>query len=107
MRNNWKIAFWVSIGFLLLTVGFGFYFIVDQGVSLTHIRDSYEKQEQDLSQLQEIINEGSFQKNHIMPLLKRKGYVEASDILADTVILNERTLIFKDGKLTKVVGQLP
>jgi uncharacterized membrane protein len=102
MRNKWKIAFLACIFFLIITTGLGFYYIVDEGVSLTHLRDSYEKQEQDLIQLQEIINEGSFQKKQIARLLKSKSYVDATDILADTVTLNTKTLIFKNGKLTRV-----
>ncbi len=53
--NKWKIAFWVCLTFLILLTSFGLYFIVDQSVSLTYVKEGYKDTENDLENLTRIM----------------------------------------------------
>jgi hypothetical protein len=55
--NKWKVAFWVCFTTLILVLALGLYSIIDQGVTLTYMKDGYKDTENDLAILTKIINE--------------------------------------------------
>ena len=103
--NKWKIAFWVCLTLLLLVTAFSTYSIVDQGVTLTHMKEGYTDTENDLDNISKIINETDFSKNQIKTALKQHYLFEYMEFDKDTVSLDRVELIFKDEKLFKVLKQ--
>lgn len=100
--NKWKIGFWICFVTLLATLGLGLYSIIDQGVTLTYMRQGYEETEDDLKQLMKIINETDLTKEKIKDLVtadKDLGYLNVN---GDTITLSRVTLIFKDDRLNKI-----
>ena len=57
IKNKWRLAFWISILTLLVVIVIGLYSIIDQGVTITYMKDGYTNTENDLNSLVEIINE--------------------------------------------------
>jgi hypothetical protein len=96
--NKWKIGFWICLTTLLLTVGLGLYAILDQGVTLTYMKEGYTDTESDLNQLIKIINDTDLSKDKIKRTLKSDDL----DFDADTVSLSRTELIFKDNKLKRI-----
>lgn len=96
--NKWKIRFWICLTILFLTFGLSFYVILDQGVSLTYIKEGYADTEADLNQLVKIINETDLSKSQIKKSLKKNHL----DFNTDTVSLQRINLIFKESKLYRV-----
>lgn len=98
--NKWKIGFWICFTTLLLTVGLGLYAILDQGVTLTYMKEGYEDTKSDLDYLIKIINDTDLSKDQIQrSLSKDADYV---DFERDTVSLNRTDLIFKDNRLKRI-----
>jgi hypothetical protein len=83
---------------LLLTVGLGLYAILDQGVTLTYMKEGYTDTKSDLNQLIKIINDTDLSKDQIRRTLKSDDL----DFDADTVSLSRTELIFKDNKLKRI-----
>ena len=103
--NKWKIAFWVCFTTLLLTTAFGMYCILDQGVTLTYIKDGYSDTENDLDNLTKIINETDLTKTQVKKALTHHHLFKYMDFNKDTLSLERVSLIFKDDKLFKVTKQ--
>ena len=103
--NKWKIAFWVCLTLLLLVTAFSTYCIIDQGVTLTYMKEGYTDTENDLDNISKIINETDFSKNQIKTALKQHHLFEYMEFDKDTVSLDRVTLIFKNDKLFKVIKQ--
>lgn len=49
--NKWKIVFWCCLTLLVSVTVFSLYPIIDQGVSLTYLKEGYTDTENDLDQL--------------------------------------------------------
>lgn len=105
MKNKWKIAFWICFLFLITTGVFGFYQILDQGVTLTYMKDGYTDTENDLEMIIEIINKTNLTKNEINNQLKKHRFYEFMDFKTDTVGLERVQLIFENNKLKKIEKQ--
>ncbi|MEY4876036.1 MAG: hypothetical protein RL708_1185 [Bacteroidota bacterium] len=103
--NKWKIAFWICITMLFLIAGIGIYSIIDQAVTITYMRDGYNKTENDLDNLTKIINETDFSKSQIKNVLQKDILFDAMNFDKDTVWLNDVALTFKNNKLNKIVKQ--
>jgi hypothetical protein len=98
--NKWKLAFWICLILLLLVSAFSLYSVIDQGVTITYMRDSYEDTETDLNTLSKILNETTITKPQIKSLLERSNsYNEYSP---DTVSLERVELIFDNDTLRKI-----
>ena len=70
MRNNWKIAFWTL---LIVSVTLTFYLgyvILDQGTTITYMKEGYQDTENDLLQLSGAIK-GKLTKSDFNDILKR------------------------------------
>ena len=103
--NKWKIAFWICLTTLILVLAFGLYSIIDQGTTLTYMKDGYIDTENDFDNLTKIINETDLTKEQIRKSLSRHKLFEYMDFKNDTVALDRITLIFKDNKLNKITKQ--
>jgi hypothetical protein len=100
--NKWKIGFWICFVLLLATLGLGLYSIIDQGVTLTYMRQGYKDTEDDLKGLIKMINETDLTKGKIKDLVTTDNELRYLSINGDTITLSRVTLIFKDNKLNKV-----
>lgn len=103
--NKWKIAFWVCFTTLILVAAFGMYCIIDQGVTLTYMKDSCEETENDLDNISKIINETDLTKFQVKKTLISHHLFEFMDFNKDTVSLDRVSLIFKDDKLFKIANE--
>jgi hypothetical protein len=105
MKNKWKIAFWACFVLLIATALFELYSILDQGVTITHMRGGYSDKEADLETLIEIIESTDQTKGQIETKLKDHRLYHFMDFDKDTVALERVTLIFKDYRLEKIEKQ--
>lgn len=100
--NKWKIAFWVCLLFFIFSLLISLYSIVDQGVSLTHLRESYSDKENDLNDLIQIINKTDLSKKQIEKELENHRLFQYMNFDNDSVSLESITLIFENEKLKKI-----
>jgi hypothetical protein len=103
--NKWKIAFWFCLTTLFLVTAFGIYCVIDQGITLTYMKDGYEDTENDLDNISKIINETDLTKLQIKKTLRPHHLYEYMDFNKDTVSLDRVSLIFKDDKLFKITKE--
>lgn len=105
IKNKWKLAFWICFAFLLFSVGFAFYSILDQGVTITYMKQGYENTENDLNSIIDIINNNDFSKASIEQRLKEHRFFDMMDFKMDTVQLERVELIFMDDTLKNIRNQ--
>lgn len=105
MKNNWKIAFWICLLLLITTGILGLYSIIDQGVTITYMKEGYSDTEADLESLIEIINQTDQTKDEIEIVLKKHRFREFMNFNIDTIGLERVTLIFENDSLKKVEKQ--
>lgn len=105
IKNKWRLAFWISILTLLVVIVFGLCSIIDQGVTITYMKDGYTNTENDLNSLVEIINETSLTKSEIETKLKTHRFFEFMDFNQDTIPLERISLIFESDTLRKIEKQ--
>ncbi len=98
--NKWKIAFWVCLFLMTIITGFLFYSIIDQGVTITYMKEGYTATENDLDNIARIINETDLSKEKIKEILSNHHLYEFMDFKKDTISLDRMTIIFKDNKLS-------
>jgi hypothetical protein len=102
VMNRWKIAFWICFLLLLATAAFGFYSIIDQGMTITYERESYSDIDGDLRELVQIINNTDLSRDKIRTEILKSEEFNSVNCNTDTIYLNSIGLIFKDDKLFKV-----
>lgn len=103
--NKWKIAFWVCLALLLISIGgnlFLGYGIIDQAVTHTYQKVSHTDTEDDLEQLVELINRTDLSKSEIIQVLEKHEFAEFMNFDSDTVELKRINIIFEDGKLAEI-----
>jgi hypothetical protein len=89
MRNNWKIAFWsLLIVFVKTTLYLG-YFVIDQGTTITYMKEGHEDTENDLLQLSSSLK-GKLTKSDFSEILKR--YPDSAEL--KTIDLNRIRIKF-------------
>ena len=103
--NKWKIGFWIILILLFIITAFSFFEIVDQGVTITYMKEGYSNTENDLDCLSKIINETDLSKGQIKKVLKQHSLFEFMDFSNDTVSLFRVNLIFENEKLKKVIKE--
>ncbi len=101
-KNKWKIAFWWCSTILFFVVGISVYSTIDQGYSLSYLKDSYTEKETEIDNLVIIINETDLSKTGIEKTLKKHKIGDSVNFKSDTVSLDELKLIFINDKLFKV-----
>ncbi len=104
-RNKWRLAFWICFVVLISTGLFGFYQVVDQGVTITYMREGYSDTENDLETLIELVNTTDLTKNEIKVKLKNHRLNEFMDFEKDTVGLERIILIFNNNRLIRIEKQ--
>jgi len=105
MKNKWKIAFWVCLLLLIITGATGLYSIIDQGVTITYMRDGYSDTEADLGTIIQIIGHTDQTKEGIEKVLKDHRLHEYMDFKTDTIGLERVLLIFENDTLKSVEKQ--
>jgi hypothetical protein len=55
--NKWKVGFWICLTLLISVTFFGLSSIIDQGVTLTYLRESFDDTEKDMNTLVDLIND--------------------------------------------------
>lgn len=103
--NKWKLAFWICLVLLIGSVFWGFYNIIDQGVTSTYMKDGYTDTENDLNTLIQLINETDLSKKEVEMILKNHKLYEFMEFEKDTISLDRVLLYFKNGKLDQVGKQ--
>jgi hypothetical protein len=100
INNKWKVAFWLLFVIWIATSTFLVYQILDQGVTLTYLREGYEDTEHDLEQLSDVI-EGKLTKQDFKEIIKRYP-----DGIENELGLNRINIVFDTaGKVKKVTSQ--
>ncbi len=98
MRNNWKISFWTLLTFFVLTTLYLTYVVLDQGATITYMKEGYEDTEFDLEQVASSIK-GKLYKSDFNEILKR--YPESAEL--KTLDLNRIRITFdKDNKVDSI-----
>lgn len=103
--NKWKISFFVCLGTLISIVVFEAYIIIDQAVSLSYLETGYSDTAKDLSAIIEIINSTDFSKAEIKRSLENGRSHIILHFEGDTVSLNKVSIIFKNKRLHKIIGE--
>jgi hypothetical protein len=103
--NKWKLAFWISLTLLVSVTVFSFYEILDQGVTITYMKQGYTDTENDLDYLMKIINETDLSKSEIQKVLSDHSLHEFMDFNRDTISLKRIELIFENEKLVNITKQ--
>lgn len=88
IKNKWRLAFWISILTLLVVIVIGLYSIIDQGVTITYMKDGYTNTENDLNSLVEIINETNLTKSEIETKLKPHRFLSLWTLIKTLFHLN-------------------
>ncbi len=104
-RNKWRLALWICLITLLTISGFGIYSIIDQGITITRMRDGYENTENDLNSLILITNTKDFKKASIRENLKSHRFFDMMDFTKDSIALERVILIFENDTLKRIEKQ--
>jgi hypothetical protein len=96
MIKRWKIAFWILLVSCSLIIASLIYGVLDQGVSLTHMREGYTGTEADLQKLINITNSNQRSKDSIV------HYLDIKNAESDTIDIYRCRLFFKSGQLDSV-----
>ena len=99
---RWKIAFWICLTLLLLTGIVGTYAVVDQGVTLTYLRESHQDTEADLQTVVKLINETDLTKEEVKAELQNHRLREYMDFDSNAVSLERIQLRFENDRLEKL-----
>jgi len=105
IKNRWRLAFWISTMTLIVVTAIGLYSIIDQGVTITYMRDGYTNTENDLNSLIELITVANLTKSEIETKLKTHRFFEYMDFKQDTIPLERVNLIFKNDTLRRIEKQ--
>jgi len=83
----------------------GFYAVIDQAVSLTYLRDSYDDTESDMNTLVDLVNETDLTKQQIKEKLRGHNLFEYMDFNKNEIHIERLTLIFERDKLKRIEKQ--
>ena len=103
--NGWKVAFWICFSLLIGVCGFSMYTVLDQGVTITYMREGYEDTEADLNVLMELVNTTDLSKEQVKAALQKHHLVEYMEFSSDSVAMDRIILTFHNGKLKNVASQ--
>ncbi len=103
--NKWKIGFWISTALLIGVTLLGLYSIIDQGVTLTYLRESCDDTEKDMNTLVELINDTDLTKGQIKEKLKTHYLYEFMDFNQNKIHIHRLTLVFNNDRLETIEKQ--
>jgi hypothetical protein len=101
MKNKWKVAFGICLSALLFTA----YFLIHQDISQAYLTVNYSRTRSDLHQVSRIISETDLSKDNVLNILFEDGAISSREALSDTIHLNFKKLIFRKGRLDKVLDR--
>ncbi len=105
IKNKWKVAFWICFILLLTVSAFGVYSIIDQGVTITYMKDGYTSTENDLNTLIQIVNSKDLSKKEIKENLTGHRFYDIMEFDKDTVVFERVELIFRNDTLQQIIKQ--
>ena len=94
-RNRWRIAFWIYLASTALLFLWKSYVVIDQGVTIAYLEESYADTDADLRTVAEIINRACRSKAEVERLLSRHRLYGYMDFETDTIGLEKMVLIFR------------
>jgi len=98
--NKWKLAFWICLALLIAFLIISLYSNLDQGVTITYMKEGYGDTEKDLKTISSIINETDLSKSEIKKLIEKSSVF--NEYALDTISLERVQLIFKKDTLKKI-----
>jgi hypothetical protein len=98
MKNKWKTAFWILLIVFFGVTLFQTYTILDQGTTITYMREGYQDTEYDLEQISETI-EGKLKFEDFKEITKR--FDDLGD--SSSIDLNRVRILFDSDKTVKAV----
>lgn len=101
----WKTAFWICFALLIATLVFGFYSILDQGVTITYQRDSYLKTEADLKALIEVARKTPLTRDELSNVLRQTKGSGSFLVKGDTLFLNRIEFVFNGERLNSITDR--
>ena len=105
IKNKWKVAFWICFILLLTVSAFGVYSIIDQGVTITYMKDGYTSTENDLNTLIQIVNSKDLSKKEIKENFTGHRFYDIMEFDKDTVVFERVELIFRNDTLQQIIKQ--
>jgi len=105
MKNNWKIAFWICLLLFVITSILGLYSVIDQGVTLTYMKEGYADTKADLESMSKIVQYTHPSKEEIETILENHRLYEFMNFESDTIALERILLIFDKDSLKKIEKQ--
>lgn len=99
------MAFWICFVLLLSVSVFGAYSIIDQGVTITYMKDGYTSTENDLNTLIHIVNSKDLSKMNIQEKLIGHRFYDIMEFDKDTIALERVELIFRNDTLYQIIKQ--
>ena len=103
-KNKWKLSFFISLVFLVLSNIFWFYAVIDQAISYSYLSGSNDYANRSINSLGELIVKGAdkYSQKDILHLL-RQANPDEFIVVEDNVIITEYSrFTFENGKLTSV-----
>lgn len=104
-KNKWKVAFWICFVLLVSVSVFTIYSIIDQGVTITYMKEGYTSTENDLNTLIQIVNSNDLSKKEIKVELTGHRFYDSMEFDKDTVALERVDLIFNNDTLHQIIKQ--
>lgn len=102
--NKWKTAFWICLTVLILMSFGSIHTIIDQGITLTYLKEGYTNIDNDLDQIIELINKTDFTKDEVILILQKYERSKHLDLTSDTIELERVNLIFDNNNI-KVISK--
>ncbi len=100
---KWKFAFWICLTLLIIISVISIYSILDQGVTITYLKDGYDDTEKDLKTVSSIISETDLSKTEIKKLIEKSG--DVNEYSHDTIFLERIQMLFNHDTLRKIEFQ--
>lgn len=100
--GRWKAAFWICLASGALLFLWKSYAVIDQGVTIAYMEESYADTDADLRTVAEIVNRACRSKAEVERLLSRHRLYEYMDFETDTIGLERMVLIFENDTLKAV-----
>ena len=101
-RNRWRSAFGIYLASTALLFLWKSYVVIDQGVTIAYLKESYADTDADLRTVAEIINRACRSKAEVERLLSRHRLYGYMDFETDTIGLEKMVLILENATLSAV-----
>ncbi|MFD0977048.1 hypothetical protein [Salinimicrobium gaetbulicola] len=103
MKHPWKTAFWACFFMLIAVTCLGAYAVLDQGVTLTYLRDDHSVKERELEAITQMLEGAPIPKQQVLHALEKHLLYEIPDAEADTIRLANLTFVFQNDSLQRLI----